>query len=250
MTEPWASGLDLHLVIDRRRVRSSLEAALRDAVSTSRLHPGTALPSSRALARDLGIARNTVVEVYGQLVAEGWLRARMGAGTVVAERVESAAVATPAIVHTYPVIGAFDLRPGWPDLSAFPRREWLSAARRALTAAPAKALNYNEPRGRPELRNALADYLSRARGVRADPNQIVVCLGTMHGLQIVGKALRACGATTWATESHGLHVQREAAAALGYTVRLLPVDADGADVTQLADDDAVVLSPAHQFPSA
>jgi GntR family transcriptional regulator/MocR family aminotransferase len=185
------------------------------------------------------------VEVYGQLVAEGWLRARTGVGTVVSERVESAAVATPEIVHTYPVLGAFDMRPGWPDLSAFPRREWLSAARRALTAASPEALNYNEPRGRPELRHALADYLSRARGVRADPNQIVVCLGTMHGLQIIGKALRARGATTWATESHGLHVHRDAATALGYTVRVLPVDAD---VTQLTDDDAVLLSPAHQFP--
>jgi GntR family transcriptional regulator/MocR family aminotransferase len=193
MTEPWATGLDLHLVIDRRRVRLSLEAALRDAVSTSRLRPGAALPSSRALARDLGVARNTVVEVYGQLVAEGWLRARTGAGTVVSERVEPAAVATPEIVHTYPVLGAFDMRPGWPDLSAFPRREWLRAARRALTAASPEALNYNEPRGRPELRYALADYLARARGVRADPNQIVVCLGTMHGLAIIGKALRATG---------------------------------------------------------
>ena len=112
----------------------------------------------------------------------------------------------------------------------------------------ATSLNYTEPRGRPELRTALAGYLSRARGVRADPNQIVVCLGTMHGLQIIGKALRARGATTWATESHGLHVHRQAAAALGYTIRLLSVDADGADVNQLTFDDAVLLSPAHRFP--
>lgn len=248
MTEPWAAGLDLHLDLDRQRVRSSLEVALRDAVSGGRLRPGTALPSSRALARDLSVARNTVVEVYGQLVAEGWLRARSGAGTFVAERVKSAAVVPPQIVFTYPRLATYDLRPGWPDLSAFPRGAWLNSARRALFAAPTDSLNYAEPRGRPELRHALAEYLSRARGVRADPEQIVVCLGTMHGLQIVGKALRARGATTWATESHGLHVHRRAAAALGYTVRVLPVDAEGADVTQLTDEDAVLLSPAHQFP--
>lgn len=248
MTEPWATGLDLHLDVDRRRVRASLEAALRDAVSTSRLRPGTSLPSSRVLAQDLGVARNTVVEVYEQLVAEGWLRSRAGAGTVVAERVQSPAVSTPEAAHGYPALGSFDLRPGWPDLSAFPRKEWLRSARRSLTAAPTAALNYAEPRGRPELRDALADYLSRARGVRADPNQIVVCLGTMHGLQVICKALRSRGATRWATESHGLNVHRHAAAALGYTVRLLPVDADGADVTRLSDEDAVLLSPAHQFP--
>src|ERR1700722_15042577 len=88
MQKTWATsaGLDLHIEVSGSRVRDGLESALRDAVRTGRLAAGTALPSSRALARDLGIARNTVIDAYGQLVAEGWLAARHGSGTWVAER--------------------------------------------------------------------------------------------------------------------------------------------------------------------
>src|SRR6478609_3857145 len=85
MSRTWAiSGVDLHLDLDGPRVRAGLEAGLREAVSSGRLRAGTRLPSSRALAADLGIARNTVAEAYGQLVAEGWLTARTGSGTWVA----------------------------------------------------------------------------------------------------------------------------------------------------------------------
>ena len=93
MSETWAkdgdrarrASLDLHLDLpgpnSPKGIRLGLEAALRDAVRTGRLGPGTRLPSSRALAADLGLARNTVAEVYSQLVAEGWLTARTGSGT-------------------------------------------------------------------------------------------------------------------------------------------------------------------------
>src|SRR5271166_741244 len=88
MRETWATsaGLDLHLELAGSRPRAALETVLRDSVRSGRLVAGTALPSSRALARDLGLARNTVAEAYGQLVAEGWLTARHGSGTWVAER--------------------------------------------------------------------------------------------------------------------------------------------------------------------
>ena len=88
MQGTWSTSasLDLHLEVSGTRPRAALEGALRDAVRSGRLAPGTALPSSRALAQDLGIARNTIAEAYGQLVAEGWLAARHGSGTWVAER--------------------------------------------------------------------------------------------------------------------------------------------------------------------
>ena len=87
MANTWATfGIDLHLDLTGSRVRTGLEQALRDAVETGRLHPGTRLPSSRTLAADLGIARNTVATAYGQLVAEGWLTARPGSGTQVADQ--------------------------------------------------------------------------------------------------------------------------------------------------------------------
>src|SRR5215471_6818596 len=87
MSKTWAiSGIDLHVDAPATRIRTGLETTLRDAVRTGRLAPGTRLPSSRQLARDLGLARNTVAEAYGQLVAEGWLTARQGSGTRVAAR--------------------------------------------------------------------------------------------------------------------------------------------------------------------
>src|SRR5262249_25947466 len=123
-----------------------------------RLLSGTRLPSSRALALDLGVARNTVADAYAQLVAEGWLTARHGAGTWVAERTTPArAPALPSAAR--PARARYDLRAGLPDLSAFPRAAWLAAARRALSAAGSDALGYTDPRGLPQLRAALAGYL-------------------------------------------------------------------------------------------
>src|SRR3989442_8598368 len=85
MKETWAiSGVDLHLDLTGTRVRAALESALREAIRSGQLAPASRLPSSRALAGDLGIARNTVADAYGQLVAEGWLVARQGSGTRVA----------------------------------------------------------------------------------------------------------------------------------------------------------------------
>jgi GntR family transcriptional regulator/MocR family aminotransferase len=86
MAETWAKGLDLHVDLSGTRVRAQLEKGLREAIRSGRLRPQTRLPSSRTLAADLGIARNTVAEVYSQLAAEGWLDARTGSGTVVASR--------------------------------------------------------------------------------------------------------------------------------------------------------------------
>jgi GntR family transcriptional regulator / MocR family aminotransferase len=196
MAEPWAisaAGVDLHLDLRGPRRRVALEEALREAVSSGRLLPGARLPSSRALAADLGVARNTVAEAYAQLVAEGWLTALQGSGTRVAQRAP-APEPLPAAPATEPAVIRYDLRPGSPDLSTFPRSAWLAAARRALSDAPYAALGYGDPRGRPELRSALAEYLARARGVRTSPERIMVCSGFTQGLALLCAVLRARGA--------------------------------------------------------
>jgi len=261
MAKTWAtSGLDLHLDLGappggRRshRVRARLEAALRDAARTGRLVPGTRLPSSRALAADLGLARNTVAEAYAQLVAEGWLTARRGSGTMVVDRAVSTSQASepdrpvPAELARPP---RYDLRPGSPDLSLFPRPGWLAAARRAVNTAPSSALGYADPRGRPELRAALASYLARARGVQADPDRIVICAGFTQGLALLSQVLRARGVTTLAIEACGQPSYRDQVRASGLALALLPVDEAGAVTTQLPGSTAgaVLLTPAHQFP--
>ncbi|MFL4906533.1 PLP-dependent aminotransferase family protein [Streptomyces sp. MMS24-I2-30] len=251
MAESWATlGIDLHLEPTgsggRRR---GLTDALRDAVRTGRLAPGTRLPSSRTLATDLGIARNTVADAYADLVAEGWLTARQGSGTRVVTGIPAVVgEAAPAPRRRVRGRPTHNLTPGTPDLAAFPRTEWLKAARRALTAAPNDALGYGDPRGRPELRTALAGYLARSRGVRADPGNIVVCAGFVHGLQILAKVLRARGARTVAVESYGLSVHWDLLTDAGLAIPPLPYDERATDTRAIPDAGAVLLTPAHQFP--
>ncbi len=248
-----AGGLDLHLDLSGphgHRVRLGLETALRDAVRVGRLGPGTRLPSSRALAADLGVARNTVAEVYSQLVAEGWLTARTGSGTSVAER-RAADPGQPAAARPEIAVPRYDLRAGVPDLSVFPRRAWLATARRVLAAAPDRLLDYPDPRGLPQLREVLAGYLARARGVIADPGHIVICSGFAHGLAVTCRALHSRGISTLAVEAYGHQTHRDIAAAQGLRLRPLPVDGGGAAISGAdwdAGTGAVLLTPAHQFP--
>jgi GntR family transcriptional regulator/MocR family aminotransferase len=245
-----AAGTDLHLDLGARggRIRRRLEDELRAAIQAGRLKPGARLPSSRALAADLGLARNTIADAYGQLTAEGWLVAAHGSGTRVAERVQAAAAPPPPAPD--PAAGLrHSLEPGTPDLSAFPRSAWLAAARRALDAAPDAALGYADPRGRPELRQELAQYLARVRGVRADPEHLVVCAGFTQALRLLSRVLADRGATTMAVEAYGHQHHRKVIGAAGLTVRPVPVDGGGAVLAGLADAQAALLTPAHQFPS-
>jgi len=250
MAEHWAN-LDLHLDVnlDGARLGRSLEEALRAAIRDGRLAPGTRLPSSRALAADLGLARNTVGDAYGQLVAEGWLTARTGAGTWVTEMPAPAAAAAAA-VRPAARPPRYDLNPGVPDLSAFPRREWLAAGRRALAAASGEALSYPDPRGLPGLRAALAGYLARTRGVAADPDRIVVAGGFKHGLALLAQVLWARGARAVAVESCGLPEHRLVLSRGGLRLAPLPAGPDGAipAADALGTAGAALLTPAHQFP--
>lgn len=250
MDETWAiSGVDLHLELRGHRVRAGLEAALREAVQTGRLAPGTRLPSSRSLAADLGIARNTVAEAYCQLVAEGWLTALQGSGTRVADAAGLAPAASAATRSSTTLRQTrYDLRAGSPDLSAFPRAGWLSAARRALSAAPSQALGYGDPRGLPQLRTVLAGYLARARGVRASPDRIVVCTGFTQGLALLCQVLPGAGVTKFAIEEYGQPGPVRTLTASGLAPSMLSVDDRGAILNPVPDAEAVLLTPAHQFP--
>ncbi|MFJ6493094.1 PLP-dependent aminotransferase family protein [Streptomyces californicus] len=246
--EVLGSDLPLELAGTGNR-RAVLMAALRDAVRSGRLAPGARLPPYRSLAADLGLARNTVADAYAELVAEGWLAARQGSGTRVAER---AAPVTPAApVHRPPAREraarpVHDLVQGRPDPSVFPRTAWLGSARRALAAAPDDAFGPGDPQGRPELRRALAGYLARVRGVRTGPERIVLCSGAAHGLRLLAQVVGG----PWAAEEYGLPFHRDLLASHGVGTRPLGVDADGARVDRLNHRDrAVLLTPAHQFPT-
>lgn len=249
----WANSgsRDLHLDLREaitpgaRGARELLLTALRDAVRSGRLAPGTMLPPSRTLAADLGLARNTIAEAYAELVAEGWLASRQGAGTWVVNATSAQLPARPRGVRVVPT---HNLLPGSPDVAEFPRNEWIAATRRALTNAPTEALRMGDPRGRSELREALAEYLSRARGVRTSPDSIVVCAGVRHGVEVMARVVG--GDRPIALEAYGLFIFRDAIAAQGVATVPIGVDDKGAVIGDLENLDvpAVLLTPAHHSP--
>jgi len=249
MPGSWTSaGIDLHLELPAGRGRrAALEQALRDAIREGRLAPGERVPSSRALAGELGLARGTVVEAYSQLLAEGLLRSRPGAATEVADApgVRPRPSSEPA-----PRRLTADFRLGRPDLSAFPRHEWVRATRQVLKVTPDAELGPGDPRGSARLRVALAGYIGRARGVVTAPELIVICSGFTQGLRIVCDALAAGGARAVALEDPCLPDHRATVAAAGLQVRAIAVDEAGArpDTSAASGTDAIVLTPAHQAP--
>ncbi|HKV22428.1 MAG TPA: PLP-dependent aminotransferase family protein [Mycobacterium sp.] len=249
----WANSGSRDLHLDLREVvtpgargsRELLLSALRDAVRSGRLAKGSMLPPSRSLAADLGLARNTVAEAYAELVNEGWLASRQGAGTWVLNAGGGQVAPRPRGTPAAPV---HNLMPGSPDVSQFPRSEWLASTRRALTQAPTEALRMGDPRGRPELRDALAEYLTRARGVRTTAESIVVCAGVRNAVELLGRVFRGRGPI--AVEAYGLFIFRDALAAIEVPTVPIGVDAHGAIVEELSglSAPAVLLTPAHHSP--
>ncbi|MEV7690201.1 PLP-dependent aminotransferase family protein [Streptomyces bungoensis] len=247
MNDFWSGvGVDLHLEPDSADGRrAGLERALRDAVRDGRLTPGTRLPATRRLAAELGMSRGTAKAAYDQLVAEGYLTARQGSGTRVAPMPPSPAVEVPQ-AGARARAPRFDLRPGSPDVGAFPAAAWLRALRRAIATAPSLAYDYGDPRGRIELRTALSGYLGRARGVLAPPERIVITSGYVQGLALLTRVLD--GAEV-AMEDPGLPFHREVVRRGGGRVLPVPVDERGVRPEALDGAAAVVVTPAHQYPT-
>ncbi len=246
--------LDLLLAVSRSgpgTLGAQIEDQLRRAIRQGTLKAETRVPSTRDLARQLGVSRRIVVDAYAQLAAEGYLTLRQGAHP----RVSPAAGAGDAPRRSGGARPAppprFDFRPGAPDVSSFPRTTWLRSLREALAVITDGDLGYGDPRGVDALRSALADYLGRARGVVADPARVVVTSGYSQGQGIVCRALAARGARRIAFEDPSHPEQRRIAARAGLDVVPVAVDDAGIRVDDLARAgvDAVALTPAHQHPT-
>jgi GntR family transcriptional regulator/MocR family aminotransferase len=210
------------------------------------------MPSSRVLASDLGVSRGVVLEAYAQLAAEGFLRSRPGSATTVA--------VVPGIPrrdvmesgrHGRAIDSALDLRPGAPDLSSFPRRQWLTAMRRTLSTLPAAALGYAEPWGVPGLRQELADYLSRVRGAMVTAESLVAVTGATQGVSLLAQLLVRHGQDAIAVEDPSNAIQQRLLSDMGLRVVGVPVDEHGLRVDLLARTAAraVIVTPAHQYPT-
>jgi GntR family transcriptional regulator / MocR family aminotransferase len=239
----------LSLEPGRGPLHEQLELSLREQVRTGRLAPGSRVPSSRALAAELGISRGVVLEAYGQLVAEGYFLARQGAPTRVAggQLAELAPLAAGWLEPRY----QYRFDPSLPDLGSFPRDRWLRSLRTALRQAPFDALGSGDPRGVPELRNALMGYLGRARGAAPEPEHTLICAGFTQGLALICACLHERGVERIAIEDPGWARHRLVAERTGLEAVPIPVDDQGLDVSGLAASgcEAVVVTPAHQFPT-
>jgi GntR family transcriptional regulator/MocR family aminotransferase len=192
-----------------------------------------------------------VLQAYEQLIAEGWLQSRRGSSTIVSAEAERHHRAT-AIREPPPVLWRYDLRPGRPDASSFPRSEWLWALRRALATAPNAAFGYGSPQGQLPLRVELAGYLSRARSLRVSPESVVITAGFTQGLGLVARSLAAGGASAIAMEEPSMALHRSIVRAAGLQIILTPVDRDGMLVETLGRSPkagGAVLTPNRQHPT-
>jgi GntR family transcriptional regulator / MocR family aminotransferase len=249
----WAGlGPELLLRLDRdgrEPLGAQLQRQVRDAIRSGRLKVGERLPSSRVLARELGVSRGLVQESYLQLQAEGYLSTHVGSAT----RVAGAAAARPS--PPAPAAGpprvAVDFRPGVPDLTSFPMRDWLWALGEAGRRASSEAMGYGDPHGSAVLRDVVASYLNRVRASNAVPEQIVICSGFAQGINLVLSALADVGVRTVAVEDPGDRDNDAIAEQAGLQAVAVPVDDRGVEVEALSGTDvgAVILTPAHQTPT-
>jgi GntR family transcriptional regulator / MocR family aminotransferase len=245
----------------RRGVTSWLAGAIRAAISDGRLAPGSTLPASRTLAADLGVARGVVVVAYQRLADEGLIGGRQGAGTVVLappstapqrpRRRPPAPVTRRLPVPRMPASTGIDLSPGVPDLSAFPRPAWLRAERAVLAECDAAEFGYGDPRGAEQLRVELSGWLGRTRGLRIDPDDIVIVAGVAQSLALLARLLRGRGLTSIAVEDPGSRGALDQLTWWGLRPVPIHVDDDGLQVDRLhrSGASAVVITPAHQFPT-
>ncbi|WP_330333907.1 PLP-dependent aminotransferase family protein [Streptomyces sp. NBC_00536] len=250
---------------------------LREAIADGRLPVGSRLPASRVLAEELRVARGVVTEAYQRLAEAGQVagRGRLGTTVVAAPPAPGPVTATDPGEATGTAAGAaagalfeagaregavsalraapcrIDLSPGVPDLAAFPRAAWLRAERAVLGSLPPSGFGYGDAQGAPELRTAVAEWLARSRGIRADPGEVIVVAGVAQALGLLGAVLLANGVDRIAFEDPGSLGARQQLEYGGITTVPVPVDEGGlrVDALRASGAKAALLTPAHQFPT-
>jgi GntR family transcriptional regulator / MocR family aminotransferase len=241
------------LLVELRRdagvpLHQQLESGIRARIRQGLLRADTVMPSTRALAEDLGLSRGVVVEAYQQLVAEGYLVSRGGGYTQVAD-VAMVEPSPAAQSVTGPL--RIDFKYSRPDVSQFPRAAWLRSIKKVLNETPHQSFAYLDGQGAVELRQALADYLNRVRGTAARPDNMLICNGFAQGSRLLLQVLAAHGYRRLAVEDPSDDELRDVAVAAGLEAVGVPVLESGIDVDALEGSgaDIVLVTAAHQFPT-
>ncbi|MCE4025085.1 PLP-dependent aminotransferase family protein [Microbacterium sp. Au-Mic1] len=227
-----------------------LTAQIRAAVADTTLSAGARVPPSRELAEELSFSRGVVVEAYRRLTEEGLLVTNRGAGTRITQVVPPAAQPL-RLPEPREAVESLHISEGAPDLSAFPRAAWLQAERRVLATATARELGYADPQGVPALREALAGWLARRRGIHASPERIIVTAGVTGALSLIAQTMRERGLTACGVEDPSADGNRRILDYWLDELRPISVDSEGIDVAALEASGAqtVLTTPAHQFPT-
>ncbi|WP_159502235.1 PLP-dependent aminotransferase family protein [Microbacterium sp. 18062] len=232
---------------------ATVTARIRELIHTGTLREGDPLPSTRALAVELGVARGTVVAAYEQLDGEGYIRTRHGAVARVVAAAAAPVRTPPARDRGHPPAPRvlIDATPGIPAVTTISPRDW-RAAWRAAADLPLRN-ETSDAEGSRSLREQLAAQLALSRGFAPGPERILVTAGTSEGLSLVTEALRtrAGRAPRIAVEDPGYRGGRRAMTSSGGELVPVPVGPEGLDLTALregAEVDAVVVTPTHQYP--
>lgn len=227
-----------------------LYQALCEMIVSGLVKPGEPLPPSRTLAKQTGFRRNAVVTAYERLIADGFADATVGSGTFVAARIPARAAEPkkPKVIVEAPQQGAFSLGTHIDERAVQRFRAFVG---RRMRAFGSEHLHYGDPRGSRELRAAIADHLLSARGLRCDPDQIMLTSGTLHALRIVLSAILKAGDQVWC-EDPGYPAARKTIAHCGYRAVPVPVDEHGMRIakgrTSATSARAAYVTPSHQFP--
>ncbi len=250
-----------------RQRLSALHGQLRAAILDGRLQPGIRLPSTRALAERHGVARNTVIAAYDLLLAEGYLRAVRGSGTVVAKALTPLA-STPRGARTLPrprmtsrtadidtrtepqsTPSRHSFQIGVPDTALFPFALWQRLSGRALRRFQASAAADVDPQGLASLRHAIARHVSFARGVACSVEDIIVTAGAQQAFDLLARVLAPDAGGSFALEEPGYSFLRAALTARRLPIDNVPVDDEGLIVDRIPRRARVVYAtPSHQFP--
>ena len=272
-------GIPIPLLLDRSRAETltaQLVEQIRDAIAKGRIAPGARLPSSRSLADQLAIARNTATRAYETLVIEGFAEARPASGLYAATALPApASIPRPKSAPSEPVpVGAraplpapavmppalasgvrgsvsFDFSPLAPGAAVFPLKTWRRLLQGALSKGGASGLSQGgDPAGLPSLRVALSHHLAAARGIAADPAQILVMSGIREGLALAARLLLAPGRAA-VLETPVYRAALAAFAMSGAEIVHVPVDEDGLVTDALPARGATILyvTPSHQYPT-
>lgn len=247
-----------------------LAQRLRRAIADGRLPVGSRLPPSRVLSAELRVSRGVVTEAYQRLIEDGQVAGRGRAGTVVVAsplRPAPFAAAGTGAPPPRSVFGAppaadvfdslrasparIDLTPGVPDLAAFPRAAWLRAERLVLSRLSPADFGYGDPCGAPPFRRAVATWLARNRGIRTDPDDVIVVAGVAQALGLLAQVLIGEGVGEIALEDPGSLGVRQHLQSWRLRTPAIPVDGAGlrVDALRASGAPAVALTPAHQFPT-